>query len=205
MTKANLTSITSLHLQFVFQEGVGCPKASLTILETITYLKEVARLLVVSLMYRKLLTLSGLMVFCTSYFMNFDIKDKMWLALKDLYTLLQLILQLKFYMTALFPGPLMYFQGTEQGRIVAPFMYKVYINGLLTEINNHSFEIVINSFGTRIVFLNDPLSDEYNPTQWVSVSREDILHFLKNRVSTTKCLFSCLQHKNIKKHSKDEI
>ena len=62
-----------------------------------------------------------------------------------------------------------------------------------------------NSFGTRIVFLNDPLSDEYNPTQWVSVSGEVILHFMKNRVSTTKCLFSCLRHKNIKKHSKDEI
>ena len=65
--------------------------------------------------------------------------------------------------------------------------------------------IGFNSFGTRMVFLNDPLSDEYDPTQWVSVSREVILHFLKNRVSATKCLFSCLQHKNIEKHSKDEI
>ena len=63
----------------------------------------------------------------------------------------------------------------------------------------------INSFGMRIGFLNDPLFAEYDPTQWVSVSREVILHFLKNRVSTTKCLFSCLQHKDIKKHSKDEI
>ena len=53
--------------------------------------------------------------------------------------------------------------------------------------------------------LNDPLCDECDPTQWVSVSREVILHFLKNRVSTTKCLFSCLQHINIKKHLKDEI
>ena len=54
-------------------------------------------------------------------------------------------------------------------------------------------------------FLNEPVFAEYVPTQWVSVSREVILHFLENRVSTTKCLFSCLQHKNIKKHSKDEI
>ena len=64
---------------------------------------------------------------------------------------------------------------------------------------------LFNSFGTRIGFLNDPLCDEYDPTQWVSVSQEVILHFLKNRVSTAKCLFSCLQHKNIKKHSQDEI
>ena len=63
----------------------------------------------------------------------------------------------------------------------------------------------VNSLGARIGILNDSLCDEYDPTQWVSVSREVILHFLKNRVSTTKCLFSCLQHENIKKHSKDEI
>ena len=63
---------------------------------------------------------------------------------------------------------------------------------------------VLNSFSTRIGFLNDPSFDEYDPTQWVSVSREVILHFLKNRVSTTKCLF-CLQRENIRKHSEDEI
>ena len=62
-----------------------------------------------------------------------------------------------------------------------------------------------NSFSTSTGFLNEPLFAEYVPTQWVSVSQEVILHFLENRVSTTKCLFSCLQHKNIKKHSKDEI
>ena len=53
--------------------------------------------------------------------------------------------------------------------------------------------------------MNESVFPEYLPTQWVSVSREVILHFLENRVSTTKCLFSGLQHKNIKKHSKDEI
>ena len=58
--------------------------------------------------------------------------------------------------------------------------------------------ITLNSFGTRVGFLNDPLCDEYDPTQWVSVSREVILHFLKNRVSTTKCLFSCLNIKILK-------
>ena len=62
-----------------------------------------------------------------------------------------------------------------------------------------------NSFSTRCAFMNESVFPEYVPTQWVSVSREVILHFLENRVSTTKCLFSCLQHKNIKKHSKDEI
>ena len=76
---------------------------------------------------------------------------------------------------------------------------------LLIGGNSFSVDTDINSFSTMIVFLNEPVFPEYVPMQWVSVSREVILHFLENRVSTTKCLFSCLQHKNIKKHSKDEI
>ena len=51
---------------------------------------------------------------------------------------------------------------------------------------------LLNSFSTGLIFLNDPFFDEWDPTQWVPVSRKLILHFLKNRVSTTKCLFSCL-------------
>ena len=76
---------------------------------------------------------------------------------------------------------------------------------IMSQDNTYKICLHINSFGTRIRFLNEPLFAEYVPMQWVSVSREVILHFLENRVSTTKCSFSCLQHKNIKKHSKDEI
>ena len=35
-------------------------------------------------------------------------------------------------------------QGTGQGRILAPFMYKVYINSLLNELTNHCYAISIN-------------------------------------------------------------
>ena len=35
-------------------------------------------------------------------------------------------------------------QGTGQGRILAPFMYKVYIHSLLVELTQHSFAISIN-------------------------------------------------------------
>ena len=35
-------------------------------------------------------------------------------------------------------------QGTGQGRISAPFMYKVYINSLLNELRNHCYAISIN-------------------------------------------------------------
>ena len=36
-------------------------------------------------------------------------------------------------------------QGTGQGRIFAPFMYKVYINSLLQKLSNHCYAISINS------------------------------------------------------------
>ena len=66
----------------------------------------------------------------------------MWLALKDPCT--------NITAQVLYDGslsrPFDVLQGTGQGRPIAPFMYKVYINGLLTERNNHSFAIVINVF-----------------------------------------------------------
>ena len=36
-------------------------------------------------------------------------------------------------------------QGTGQGRILAPFMYKVYINELLNELTQHSCALSLNS------------------------------------------------------------
>ena len=39
-------------------------------------------------------------------------------------------------------------QGTGQGRILAPFMYKVYVNGLLTVLSNHCYAILTN--GLRV-------------------------------------------------------
>ena len=41
-------------------------------------------------------------------------------------------------------------QGTVQSRILAPFMYKVYVNGLLCVLTNHYYAIFIN--GLRIPF-----------------------------------------------------
>ena len=64
----------------------------------------------------------------------------MWLAIKDLYTdvrgqvLYSNTLSRKFDIS----------QGTGQGRILALFMHKVYINGLLNELTNHCYTISIN-------------------------------------------------------------
>ena len=51
-------------------------------------------------------------------------------------------------MQDIFLEKLMCPQGTGQGRTLAPFMYKVYVNGFLCVLSNHCYAIFIN--GLRI-------------------------------------------------------
>ena len=63
----------------------------------------------------------------------------MWLTIKELHTdakaqvLYSCLLSRQFKVS----------QGTGQGRILAPFMYKVYINALLNTLTNHAYAISI--------------------------------------------------------------
>ena len=64
----------------------------------------------------------------------------MWKVMKDLYTNVKA--------QVLYAGSLSrkinVSQGTGQGRILVPFMYKVYVNGLLCVLTNHCYAIFIN-------------------------------------------------------------
>ena len=77
-------------------------------------------------------------------FSELGIGDRMWKVMKDLYTNVKA--------QVLYAGSLSrkinVSQGTGQGRILAPFMYKVYVNGLLCVLTNHCYAIFIN--GIRI-------------------------------------------------------
>ena len=68
----------------------------------------------------------------------------MWLTIKGLYTDVEA--------QVLYSGSLSrqfkISQGTGQERILAPLMYKVYINALLKTLTNHGYEIFIN--GLRV-------------------------------------------------------
>ena len=74
-------------------------------------------------------------------FSDLGVNGKLWLAIKDLYTDVKA--------RVLYSGALSrefdIAQGTGQGRILAPFMYKVYINSLLKELSDHYFAISINT------------------------------------------------------------
>ena len=68
----------------------------------------------------------------------------MWLTIKDLYTNVKAQVLYSGSLSRQFKVS----QGTGQGRILAPFMYKVYINALLNTLTNHAYAILIN--GLRI-------------------------------------------------------
>ena len=103
--------------------------------------KGVARCLVVSLTSGEAFDtfwIDGLMY---KLFSDLGVNGKLWLAIKDLYTDVKARL---LYSGALF-REFEIAQGTGQGRILAPFMYKVYINSLLKEPSDHCFAISINT------------------------------------------------------------
>ena len=64
----------------------------------------------------------------------------MWLAIKDLYTGVKAQVLYSGSLSRQFSVS----QGTGQGRILAPFMYKVYINALLIALSNHAYALNIN-------------------------------------------------------------
>ena len=74
-------------------------------------------------------------------FSDLGVNGKLWLAIKDLYTDVKA--------RVLYSGALSrefeIAQGTGQWRILAPFMYKVYIYNRLKELSNNCFAISINT------------------------------------------------------------
>ena len=147
--KAMLNKTDFSNLQFGFQEGVGCTEALFTILESINHMLE--RGSKVFGCFFDTVWIDGLL-----YKLLFDIRGRMWLAIKDLFTKVR---GQVFYSSTL-SRKFDISQGTGQGRILAPFMYRVYINSLLNELTNHCYAISINqlslpcpSFADDIAFL----------------------------------------------------
>ena len=109
-------------MQFGFKEGVGCTEASFTILETINHMLERgSKVFGCFLDIRKAFDTVWIDGLLYKLFSEFGVKGRMWLAIKILYmgvkaqVLYSGSLSRKFVVS----------QGTGQGRILAPFMYKV--------------------------------------------------------------------------------
>ena len=127
------------QLQFGFSEGVGCMEASFTILETINHmLEQGSKVFGCFLDVRK--AFDTVWVDGYKLFTELGIQGRMWLAIKDLYT--DVKAQVSFAGEVSRESDISL--GTGQGRILAPFMYKVYINSLLNTLAEHSHAISIN-------------------------------------------------------------
>ena len=87
-------------------------------------------------------------------FSEFGIKGRMWLIMRNLYTGVNA--------QVLYSGSLSrkfdILQGTGQGRIPAPIMYKVYINGLLNELTQHSCALSLYSISLTFPSFADDIS-----------------------------------------------
>ena len=73
-------------------------------------------------------------------FSKFGVEGRMWLAIKTLYTGVKAQVLYSGSLSRKFDAS----KGTGQGRILVPFMYKVYINSLAVELTEHSFAVSIN-------------------------------------------------------------
>ena len=74
-------------------------------------------------------------------FSDFGVNGKLWLAIKNLYTDVKAMVLYSDALSREFEIA----QGTGQGLILSPFMYKVYINSLLKEQSDHCFAISIST------------------------------------------------------------
>ena len=129
------------NLQFRFQEDVGCTEVSFTIFKSINHMLERgSKAFGCFLDVRRAFDTVWIDGLLYKLFTEFDIRGRMWLAVKVLCTdvrgqvLYSSTLSRKFDIS----------QGTGQGRTLAPFMYKVYLNILLNEVTNHCYAISTN-------------------------------------------------------------
>ena len=119
------------QLQFGFREGVSCLDASFVISESINHLIERGgKAFACFLDVRKAFDtvwIDGLL-YKLKYKLGID--PKMWLIIKVLFSSLKGQVIFNGHISSSFSTS----QGSGQGRILAPFLYKVYINQLLMEL-----------------------------------------------------------------------
>ena len=118
-------------LQFGFSNGVGCIEASYVISESVNQAVEQGdKVFACFLDVRKAFDTvwhNGLLF---KLYEELSTDSGLWLIIRDLYQDLQAHVIHGGQLSSKFPIS----QGSGQGRILAPFMYKVYINSLIRKI-----------------------------------------------------------------------
>ena len=143
------------ELQFGFREGVGSIEASFTVLETINHtLERDSKVFSCFLDVRKAFDTVWIDRLLFKLFSKLGISGRMWLVIKDLYT----NVKAKVLYARTQSREIDILQGIGQGRIIAPFMYKVYINSLLKVLPDHCYAISINRISLPSPSFTDDIS-----------------------------------------------
>ena len=138
-----------------FSEMQFGSEAFFTIIETINHMLERgSKFFSCFLDFRKAFDTVWIDGLLYKLFLELGINGRMWLAIRDLYTNVKAQV---FYKGSL-SRKTDVSQGTGQGRILAPFMYKVYVNGLLTVLSNHCYAILINGLRVPSLSFTDDIS-----------------------------------------------
>ena len=125
-------------LQFGFKKSVGCLEASFVISESVNHkLERSNKVISFFLDVKKAFDTVWLDGLFFTFLNDLGVCGKMWLILKDLYTEVQGFVTYGASTSGLF--------SIYQGRIVAPFLYKVFINHLLIIISNDPFSLSIEN------------------------------------------------------------
>ena len=130
-------------------------KASFTNLETINHMLECgSKVFGCFLDVRKAFDTVWIDGLLFKLFSDLGMNDRMWPALNNLYTDIKARVLFAGYLSR----DLNISQGTGQGRLLPPFMYKVYINGLLKTLSEHCFAISINSLSLPLPSFADDVT-----------------------------------------------
>ena len=142
-------------MEFGSQGGCRLFEASFIILKTINHILERgSKIFSCFLDVRKAFDMVRIDGLLYKLFPELDINCRMWLAIKDLYTNVKARVLYSGSLSRMFGIS----QGTGQGRILAPFMYKVYINGFLNMLSNHCYAIFINGLSLSSPSFADDIS-----------------------------------------------
>ena len=111
-------------------------EASFAILETINHMLERGNKVFIIRKALDTVWIEGLLF---KLFSELGINGRMWLVIKDLY----IDVKAKVLYAGALSREIDILQGTGQGRILVPFMYKVHINSLLKVLTDHCYAISV--------------------------------------------------------------
>ena len=141
------------YVQFGFREGVSCLDASFVISESMNHLIERrGKAFACFLDVRKAFVSINSLLYKLKRELGID--PKMWLIIKELFSGLKGQVIFSGHLSSSFSTS----QGSGQERILAPFMYKVYVNQLLMELCQLDIGITLFNYNVSALSFEDDMT-----------------------------------------------